>query len=138
MEGRAMLVCTQQLSRFCLTMATINIKASTVNISEKRAAEICGILGEIGVEFSFIPSYNPNQRRGHLKFTSLCISVRCQRALRTACELNGLDYEHTCISEFVEKIPRNELLKVRNLGKRALEEIERILYDNGYSLRATF
>ena len=114
-------------------MATINIKPSTVVCTEKVAAEICSILAANGVSFEFIPEVNPNATRDGL-LSNINWTVRSIRILKIACESVKLDYETVKISQFVTATSRNEMIKIRNCGKRALDEIASVLWQRGFRL----
>ena len=114
-------------------MATIDIKASTVMVTEKRAAEICSILAEVGIEFTFTPAKNPNPKRNILlKDINWC--VREERVVKIACGEVGLNFETATVSDFSEYVTKDTLIKVRDCGKRALEGIQGWLYNLGYAL----
>lgn len=114
-------------------MATIEIKASTVLVTEKRAAEICSILAEVGVEFTFAPAKCSNPRKDEL-LKDVTASVRTLRILRLACEDKNLDWNLVTVSQFANIVGHSDLIKLRNCGKRALEEIRVILYDHGLNM----
>lgn len=130
-----MLVCTQQLSRFLLIMATIKINPSTVTCTEKVAAQLCSILAENGIQFSFTPgSYKIANDKKDILISQMQMSVRAARAMRIACESAGIDYNTIYISDFLAGFNKKSLCKFRNIGKRTLGEIESALADNGFLL----
>lgn len=130
-----MLVCTQQLSRFLLTMATIKINPSTVTCTEKVAAQLCSILAENGIQFSFTPgSYKVANDKKDILISQMQMSVRAARAIRMACESTEIDYNNIYISDFLEAFNKKSLCKFRNISKRTLGEIESALADNGFLL----
>ena len=112
-------------------MATLTIKASTVIIPEKRAAEICGLLGELGVEFTFAPTRNPNPKPDEL-LKDVTASVRMLRVARCACEQKGLDWNTVTVKQFSDTIGRSDLIKMPNCGKRSIEEIKEMLHEHGF------
>ena len=114
-------------------MATIDIKASTVVVTEKRAAEICSILAEIGVEYNFKPSKCSNPKKDEL-LKEVTASVRALRILKLACEANELNWDTVTVSQFANTVGHSDLIKLRNCGKRGLEEIRNILYDHGLNM----
>ena len=115
-------------------MATIDIKASTVMLTEKRAAEICSILAEIGVEFKFMPSKVTNPRHADELVKDTQSSVRMLNLTKIACEEKGLDWNTITVQQFANSIGRSDLVKLRNCGKRSLEEIIDMLHDHGLNL----
>jgi hypothetical protein len=114
-------------------MAKIEIKPSTVVLAEKEAAEVCSLLGKLGVEFSFIPSKNPN-RQDDAPLQSLRLSVRHANIVKIACEMCELDYETANISQFTEAVSLDVLKRIRGCGKLALEHIQDEIYRHGYAL----
>lgn len=114
-------------------MATIDIKASTVIVTEKRASEICSLLAEVGVEFMFKPSKCSNPRKDEL-LKNVTASVRAFRILKLACEDKNLDWDTTTVSQFANNVGHSDLIKLRNCGKCGLEEIRNILYDHGLNM----
>lgn len=102
-------------------------------LTEKRAAEICSILAEIGVEFTFTPTKCPNPRKDEL-LKDVTASVRAFRILKLACEDKNLDWGTTTVSQFANNVGHSDLIKLRNCGKQALEEIRTILFDHGLNM----
>ena len=103
-------------------------------VTEKRAAEICSILAEVGVEFKFIPSKAVNPRRADELVKDTQSSVRMLHLAKIACEENGLDWNTTTVQQFANSIGRSDLTKLRNCGKRSLEEIIDMLHDHGLNI----
>lgn len=102
-------------------------------LTEKRAAEICSILAEIGVEFTFTPTKCSNPRKDEL-LKDVTASVRAFRILKLACEDKSLDWDETTVSQFANNVGHQDLIKLRNCGKQVLEEIRTILFDHGLNM----
>lgn len=116
-------------------MATIKINPSTVTCTEKVAAQLCSILAENGIQFSFVPGkYKIAIDKKDILISQMQMSVRAARAIRTICEATGADYNTIYISDFIALVDKKAICKFRNIGRHTLGEIESALADNGFLL----
>lgn len=140
-----MLVCTQQLSRFCLIMATIKIKGATVNMTECRARELAKLLAKYGVPFSYETT---PMKKENVLMKSLCISFRLRRILELRYEgrrndgknekwyVSTGEYEKATIEDFLAKFPTKlSVLRLDGVGKIGLQQLENALQQHGYEFK---
>lgn len=111
--------------------ATVVIKEQTLESNSVESAKVMlKVLEAFGIKAGL--SYNQVKTKHTLKVDDLMLSCRAAFAIRRYCELNHLDYFTITVQSFVNKSSKDEFYKLRNVGKRAISEIESALTGAGY------
>jgi hypothetical protein len=111
--------------------ATVVIREQTLTVNSVASAKVMlKVLDAFGIKAGL--KYNIKKSKRTVKVEDLMLSTRAAFAIRRYCEDKHLDYFNITVQSFVNKSSKDEFYKLRNVGKKAISEIETALAGAGF------